>query len=119
MRSLELGIWDVGFSMPPIVRLTHLDKYFGRLHVLKDIALEVQPQEVVRSDAEFGARDLGCGIFHAADCPPDAPRQILWPPARPQGHRAGSPAAGSRPIGCGVWSSGFGMWDFPCRRLSA
>ena len=47
MRGLELGIWDVGFSMPPIVRLTHLDKYFGRLHVLKDIALEVQPQEVV------------------------------------------------------------------------
>ena len=33
--------------MTPIVKLTHLDKYFGRLHVLKDISLEVQPQEVV------------------------------------------------------------------------
>ena len=47
MRGLELGIWDVGFSLPPIARLTHLDKYFGRLHVLKDIALEAQPHEVV------------------------------------------------------------------------
>ncbi len=33
--------------MAPIVRISHLDKYFGRLHVLKDVSLEVQPQEVV------------------------------------------------------------------------
>jgi ABC-type polar amino acid transport system ATPase subunit len=33
--------------MAPIVRLTHLDKYFGRLHVLKNISFEIQPQEVV------------------------------------------------------------------------
>ena len=33
--------------MSPIVRVTALDKYFGRLHVLKKINLEVQPQEVV------------------------------------------------------------------------
>ena len=33
--------------MPPIVRLTQLYKYFGRLHVLKNISLEVQLREVV------------------------------------------------------------------------
>lgn len=33
--------------MPPIIRITRLDKYFGRLQVLQDITLEVQPQEVV------------------------------------------------------------------------
>jgi ABC-type polar amino acid transport system ATPase subunit len=33
--------------MTPIVRISHLDKYFGRLYVLKDVSLEVQPQEVV------------------------------------------------------------------------
>jgi ABC-type polar amino acid transport system ATPase subunit len=33
--------------MNPIVRVTNLDKYFGRLHVLKDICLDVQPREVV------------------------------------------------------------------------
>lgn len=33
--------------MAPIVRVTNLDKYFGRLHVLKDISVEVQPREVV------------------------------------------------------------------------
>ena len=33
--------------MTPIVRVTNLDKYFGRLHVLKDISLDVQPREVV------------------------------------------------------------------------
>ncbi len=33
--------------MPPIVKISHLDKYFGRLHVLKDISLEVQPREVI------------------------------------------------------------------------
>ena len=32
--------------MEPIVRVTDLDKYFGRLHVLKKINLEVQHQEV-------------------------------------------------------------------------
>jgi ABC-type polar amino acid transport system ATPase subunit len=33
--------------MAPIVRISHLDKYFGRLYVLKDVSLEVQPKEVV------------------------------------------------------------------------
>ncbi len=33
--------------MAPIVKLTNLNKYFGLLHVLKDISLEVQPREVV------------------------------------------------------------------------
>ncbi len=33
--------------MPPIIQVANLDKYFGRLHVLKDISLEVAPQEVV------------------------------------------------------------------------
>ncbi len=33
--------------MPPIVRISHLDKYFGRLYVIKDVSFEVQPQEVV------------------------------------------------------------------------
>jgi ABC-type polar amino acid transport system ATPase subunit len=31
----------------PIVRLTELDKYFGSLHVLKNISLEVLPRQVV------------------------------------------------------------------------
>jgi cystine transport system ATP-binding protein len=31
----------------PIVRVSHLDKLFGRLHVLKDISLIVEPREVV------------------------------------------------------------------------
>jgi ABC-type polar amino acid transport system ATPase subunit len=33
--------------MTPIVRVTGLDKYFGRLHVLKGIHMDVQPREVV------------------------------------------------------------------------
>jgi ABC-type polar amino acid transport system ATPase subunit len=33
--------------MDPIVRVTSLDKYFGRLQVLKNINLEVAPQEVI------------------------------------------------------------------------
>ncbi len=33
--------------MSPIVRVTDLDKYFGRLHVLKKVCMEVQPKEVV------------------------------------------------------------------------
>jgi ABC-type polar amino acid transport system ATPase subunit len=33
--------------MTPIVKLTNLKKYFGRLEVLKGIDLEVQPREVV------------------------------------------------------------------------
>jgi len=33
--------------MAPIVRISHLDKYFGRLHVIKDVSFDVQPQEVV------------------------------------------------------------------------
>jgi ABC-type polar amino acid transport system ATPase subunit len=31
----------------PIVKVSNLDKYFGRLHVLKNINLEIQPREVV------------------------------------------------------------------------
>jgi len=33
--------------MQPIVKISDLDKYFGRLHVLKDISLEVKEREVV------------------------------------------------------------------------
>ncbi len=33
--------------MPPIVKVNDLDKFFGRLHVLKKINLEVQSREVV------------------------------------------------------------------------
>jgi ABC-type polar amino acid transport system ATPase subunit len=33
--------------MAPIVRISELDKYFGRLHVLKEISLNVQEREVV------------------------------------------------------------------------
>lgn len=33
--------------MQPIVKVTSLDKYFGRLHVLKSISFEVRPSEVV------------------------------------------------------------------------
>ncbi len=31
----------------PIVKVSHLDKYFGRLHVIKDLSLEVAEREVV------------------------------------------------------------------------
>ena len=33
--------------MPPIVQVSDLDKYFGRLHVLKKISVDVAPREVV------------------------------------------------------------------------
>ncbi|MDP1716055.1 MAG: amino acid ABC transporter ATP-binding protein [Anaerolineales bacterium] len=33
--------------MVPVVKISNLDKYFGRLHVLKDLSLEVMPREVV------------------------------------------------------------------------
>jgi len=33
--------------MVPIVKISNLDKYFGRLHVLKNISLEVASQQVV------------------------------------------------------------------------
>ncbi len=33
--------------MQPIVKITDLEKYFGRLHVLKEVNLEVNPREVV------------------------------------------------------------------------
>jgi ABC-type polar amino acid transport system ATPase subunit len=33
--------------MVPIVKISNLDKYFGRLHVLKDISLDVLSREVV------------------------------------------------------------------------
>jgi ABC-type polar amino acid transport system ATPase subunit len=33
--------------MAPIVKVTELDKYFGRLHVLKQVSMDVAPREVV------------------------------------------------------------------------
>ena len=33
--------------MAPIVKISDLDKYFGRLHVLKQVSVEVAPREVV------------------------------------------------------------------------
>jgi ABC-type polar amino acid transport system ATPase subunit len=33
--------------MAPIIKISNLDKYFGLLHVLKDVSLEVKPREVV------------------------------------------------------------------------
>jgi ABC-type polar amino acid transport system ATPase subunit len=33
--------------MAAMVRVTKLEKYFGRLHVLKDVSLEIAPREVV------------------------------------------------------------------------
>jgi ABC-type polar amino acid transport system ATPase subunit len=33
--------------MAPIVQITKLDKYFGRLHVLKQVSMDVAPREVV------------------------------------------------------------------------
>ena len=34
-------------ATPPLVRLDHINKWFGKLHVLRDISLEIHPQEVV------------------------------------------------------------------------
>lgn len=34
-------------NIPPIVKISELDKYFGRLHVLKGISVEVEAREVV------------------------------------------------------------------------
>jgi ABC-type polar amino acid transport system ATPase subunit len=34
-------------SMAPIIQVSHLDKHFGALHVLKDVSLSVEPREVV------------------------------------------------------------------------
>ena len=33
--------------MPPIIQVSHLDKYFDNLHVLRDLSFEVAPREVV------------------------------------------------------------------------
>lgn len=33
--------------MEPIVKISNLDKYFGKLHVLKNISLEIPPRQVV------------------------------------------------------------------------
>jgi ABC-type polar amino acid transport system ATPase subunit len=33
--------------MTPIVKVSNLDKYFGRLHVLRNISVDIQPREVV------------------------------------------------------------------------
>ena len=35
-------------TAPPIIELSHVDKHFGQLHVLKDINLSVKKGEVVR-----------------------------------------------------------------------
>jgi ABC-type polar amino acid transport system ATPase subunit len=35
------------FDISPIVRISELDKYFGRLHVLKKISVDIAPREVV------------------------------------------------------------------------
>ena len=37
--------------MAPIVKVSDLDKYFGRLHVLKKINLEIQPRKWPASSA--------------------------------------------------------------------
>jgi polar amino acid transport system ATP-binding protein len=34
-------------EMAPIIRISNLDKYFGQLHVLKQISVDVSPREVV------------------------------------------------------------------------
>ena len=41
--------------MLPIIKITNLDKYFGRLQVLKKISLEICPQEVVCIIGRSGA----------------------------------------------------------------
>jgi len=41
--------------MLPIIRITNLDKFFGRLQVLKKISLEIYPQEVVCIIGRSGA----------------------------------------------------------------
>jgi len=41
--------------MSPIIKITHLDKFFGRLQVLKDISLEINLQEVVCIIGRSGA----------------------------------------------------------------
>src|SRR5918995_2456791 len=33
--------------MTAIIKISNLDKYFGRLHVIKNVSLDVQPREVV------------------------------------------------------------------------
>lgn len=33
--------------MEPIVKISNLDKYFGLLHVLRDVSIDIQPREVV------------------------------------------------------------------------
>lgn len=41
--------------MAPIIKISHLDKFFGRLQVLKDISLEINLQEVVCIIGRSGA----------------------------------------------------------------
>jgi ABC-type polar amino acid transport system ATPase subunit len=41
--------------MAPIIKITHLAKFFGRLQVLKDVSLEVNSQEVVCIIGRSGA----------------------------------------------------------------
>jgi ABC-type polar amino acid transport system ATPase subunit len=41
--------------MAPIIKITHLDKFFGRLQVLKDVSLEINSREVVCIIGRSGA----------------------------------------------------------------
>jgi ABC-type polar amino acid transport system ATPase subunit len=43
----QVRLANDGADSAPIVRVTNLDKFFGRLHVLKDISFDIQPSEVV------------------------------------------------------------------------
>jgi ABC-type polar amino acid transport system ATPase subunit len=44
---LKLAFPEEIAEMAPIIRISDLDKYFGRLHVLKQISMDVAPREVV------------------------------------------------------------------------
>ena len=66
--------------MQPIIKITNLDKFFGRLQVLKKISLEIFPQEVVCIIGRSGAgkstllrcinylEEPSCGDIEVDDC---------------------------------------------------
>ena len=66
--------------MQPIIKITNLDKFFGRLQVLKKISLEIYPQEVVCIIGRSGAgkstllrcinylEEPSCGDIEVDDC---------------------------------------------------